>query len=105
MVRSSSHLQSQSADMSAPRAQSLAQPFSKHAPYVITAYIRALVDPLSFVSPRIRQELETGLFALCEIMGEYGRDALMTAMLDESGKTMMKILWGAYEKQRYVGKG
>lgn len=87
------------------RGQSLAQPFSKHAPYVVTAYMRALIDPLSIISPPIRQELEPGLFALCDMMGEYGRDAIMTAMLDDSGKAMMKILWIEYDKQRYVGKG
>lgn len=86
-------------------AQSLAQPFSKHAPYVVTAYIRALIDPLSIMPPKIRQELEPGLFALCDMMGEYGRDAIMTAMLDDGGKAMMKILWAEYDKQRYVGKG
>ncbi|KAF8316172.1 hypothetical protein DL93DRAFT_2125377 [Clavulina sp. PMI_390] len=93
------------ADPGAVRAQSLAQPFSKHAPHVATAYIRALIDPLSTMSQAIRQELEPGLFALCEIMGEYGRDAIMTAMLDDSGKAMMRLLWVQYDKQRYVGKG
>jgi hypothetical protein len=87
------------------QAQSLAQPFTKHAPYVITAYIRALINPLSVMAPRIRQELEPGLFALCDMMGEHGRDAIMKAMLDDSGKTMMRLLWTEYDKQRYVGKG
>lgn len=92
-------------DVSAAQAQSLAQPFSKHAPYVITTYIRALINPLSVMTPRIRQELEPGLFALCDMMGEHGRDTIMTAMLDDSGKIMMKLLWTEYEKQRYVGRG
>jgi len=92
-------------DTSATQAQSLAQPFSKHAPYVITAYIRALINPLSVMTPRIRQELEPGLFALCDMMGEHGRDAIMTAMLDDSGKVMMRLLWTEYEKQRYAGRG
>lgn len=86
-------------------AQSLAQPFSKHAGYVVTSYIRALIDPLSVISPLMRRELEPGLFALCDMMGEYGRDAIMTSMLDDAGKAMMKILWTEYDKQRYVGRG
>jgi Urb2/Npa2 family len=90
---------------SAGKAQSLAQPFSKHAPYVLTAYLRALTDPLSQFSPPIRGELEPGLFALCDMMGEHGRDSIMTAMLDDGGRTMLKILWKEYDKQRDTGKG
>lgn len=86
-------------------AQSLAQPFSKHAPYVLTSYLRALTDPFSTMSAEIRRELEPGLFALCDMMGEHGRDAIMTAMLDDGGKAMMKVVWKEYDKQRYVGKG
>ena len=87
------------------KAQSLTQPFSKHAPYVLTAYLRALSDPLCQFLPSIRRELEPGLFALCDMMGEHGRDSIMAAMLDGGGRTMLKILWKEYEKQRYTGKG
>lgn len=102
IVRSGPSAQS---DVSAAQAQSLAQPFTKHAPYVITAYIRALINPLSVMAPRVRQELEPGLFALCDMMGEHGRDAIMKAMFDDSGKAMMRLLWTEYDKQRYIGKG
>jgi hypothetical protein len=100
-----SHQYAEVAGAQKVQAQSLAQPFSKHAPYVLVAYLRALLDPLSFMPADVRRELEPALFALCDIMGEYGRDAIMTAMLDDSGKVMMKLLWREYDKQRYVGKG
>lgn len=87
------------------KAESLAQPFSKHALYVLVAYIRALTDPLCSLSPAIRRELEPGLFALCGMMGEHGRDALMMSMLDAGGKQVLKSLWKEYEKQKYVGQG
>ena len=87
------------------KAESLARPFSKHASYVLCAYIEALNDPLCVVRAEVRKELEPGLFALCEMMGENNRDAMMVASLDTGGKSVMKGIWREYEKQKYVGKG
>ncbi len=87
------------------KPESLVRPFSKHAAYVLTAYIEAVNDPLCFVSSVIRKELQPGLFALCDMLGEHNRDAMMVAALDAGGKATMKVLWKEYEKQRYVGKG
>ncbi|KAF8845403.1 hypothetical protein BDN67DRAFT_961740 [Paxillus ammoniavirescens] len=87
------------------KAESLAKPFAKHAGYVLIAYIDALNDPLCVMTTEMRRELEPGLFALCEMVGEHSRDAVMMSALDSSGKTIMKALWKEYEKQRYVGKG
>ncbi|EMD41711.1 hypothetical protein CERSUDRAFT_128752 [Gelatoporia subvermispora B] len=86
------------------KPESLARPFSKHAAYVLTAYIQAMNDPLCFMSAPIRRELQPGLFALCDMMGEHDRDAMMVT-LDAGGKATLKALWREYEKQRYVGKG
>ncbi|KAI0724331.1 Urb2/Npa2 family-domain-containing protein [Cerioporus squamosus] len=85
--------------------ESLVRPFSKHAAYVLTAYIEAVNDPLCSVSSAVRKELQPGLFALCDMLGEHNRDAMMVAALDAGGKATMKVLWKEYEKQRYVGKG
>lgn len=87
------------------KPESLVRPFSKHAAYVLTAYVEAVNDPLCFVSSGIRKELQPGLFALCEMLGEHVRDAMMVSALDTGGKATMKALWKEYEKQRYVGKG
>jgi hypothetical protein len=87
------------------KAESLAKPFSKHAAYVLQAYIEAMNDSLCILSLEIRKELEPGLFALCAMMNEYSRDALMVSALDAGGKATLKALWKEYEKQRYVGKG
>lgn len=86
-------------------ARSLAPAFSKHAPYVLCAYLNALTDPLSVYETDVRKELEPGLFSLCGMMGEYGRDSIMASALDGSGQTMLKLLWAEYDKQKYVGKG
>ncbi|KZT74834.1 hypothetical protein DAEQUDRAFT_8826 [Daedalea quercina L-15889] len=87
------------------KPESLVRPFSKHAAYVLTAYIDAVNDPLCHVATQIRKELQPGLFALCDMLGDHNRDAMMVSALDASGKVMMKALWKEYEKQRYVGKG
>lgn len=87
------------------KAESLARPFGKHASYVLVAYIEAMNDPLCVISAEIRRELMPGLFALCDMLNDHDREALMLSALDGGGKTTMKGLWKEYEKQKYVGKG
>ena len=87
------------------KAESLAKPFSKHAAYVLQAYTEAMNDSLCILPLEVRKELEPGLFALCAMMNEHSRDALMVSGLDAGGKATLKALWKEYEKQRYVGKG
>ncbi|KAH9853182.1 Urb2/Npa2 family-domain-containing protein [Lenzites betulinus] len=88
-----------------PKPEALARPFAKHAAYVLTAYVDAVGDPLCFVAAGVRRELQPGLYALCDMLGEHNRDAMMVSALDAGGKATMKALWKEYEKQRYVGKG
>ena len=85
-------------------AQSLAKPFGKHASCVLGAYIDLLNDPLCQLGRETRAELAPGMFALCGMLGEKGRDALMP-ILDSGGKVIFKNLWSSYENQKYVGKG
>jgi len=99
------HAHATSTSTEPQKAESLAKPFAKHASYVLVAYVDAFNDPLCIVDAETRRELEQGLFALCEMVGEHSRDALMLSALDSGGKTIMKSLWREYEKQRYVGKG
>jgi hypothetical protein len=87
------------------RAESLAKPFSKHAAYVLKAYINAMNDPLCMLPSELRREIQPGLFSLCNMLNDHNRDAMMVSALDAGGKVTMKTLWKEYEKQRYVGKG
>ncbi|KAF9073753.1 Urb2/Npa2 family-domain-containing protein, partial [Rhodocollybia butyracea] len=87
------------------KAESLAKPFSKHAAYVIKAYVEVLNDPLCVLTVGVRKELQPGLYALCGMMNDFSRDALMLSASDAGEKTVVKALWREYEKQRYVGKG
>ncbi|KAG6832212.1 hypothetical protein H0H92_004177 [Tricholoma furcatifolium] len=87
------------------KAESLAKPFSKHAAYVLKAYLTAVNDPLCSLLSEHRKELHRGLFALCSMISDHSRDALMVGGLDTGGKVTMKALWKEYEKQRYIGKG
>lgn len=87
------------------RTESLARPFSKHAAYIVKAYIDAMNDPLCLLPAELRKELRPGLFALCSMLNEHSRDAMMVSAADAGGKAIMKNLWAEYEKQKYVGKG
>lgn len=88
---------------------SLARPFAHHAPGVLLAYVSAAAAPLTVLPLAVRRELEPGVFALCGIAGEHGRDSLMAGtaggQLDAAGKAVFKALWKEFEKQRYVGTG
>lgn len=88
----------------APKAESLAKPFSRHAGCVLKAYVEAMDDPLCVMGLEVRREMREGLFALCGMMGVRGRDALMVG-LNAGGKAVVKAVWKDWEEVRYVGKG
>ena len=87
------------------KMESLARPFGKHASYVLVAYVQAMNDPLCVVYAATRKELYPGLFALCEMLSDHDREAIMLSALDGGGKATMKTLWNDYKKQKYVGQG
>lgn len=89
----------------APKAESLGKPFSKHSAYVIKAYVESLNNPLCVLPAAVRKELQPGLYALCGLLNEYSRDALMASATDAGEKAVLRALWREYEEQRYVGKG
>ncbi|KAJ1026836.1 hypothetical protein NDA16_002133 [Ustilago loliicola] len=86
------------------KAESLARPFSKHATYILVAYLRSLTASYSTVPAEVRQELEVGMMTVCGIVGHHQRDAAMAGLLDSAGKVLMKRIWSEYEKQRYKGQ-
>ncbi|KAF9036465.1 hypothetical protein BDZ89DRAFT_1157548 [Hymenopellis radicata] len=104
-LNSKTIVKSYSSSKDSSKAESLAKPFSKHSAFVLTAFIEAASDPLCVVPTNTRKELQPGLFALCDMLNEHDRDAMMLSSLDASGKVIMKSLWKDYEKQRYVGRG
>lgn len=100
-----SMIRNNAASLDNQKAESLAKVFSKHAAYVIKAYIEAMNDPLCILPYELRRELHRSLYTLCGMVSDHTRDAMMMASLDAGGKITMKSLWKEYEKQRYVGKG
>lgn len=97
------HLQSVPSNL---KADSLSGPLAKHAPYVLLAYIHLLTDLSSVVSPLMRRELAPGVGAVCEMVGERDRDAIMVGGgLDAGGKGVLKMVWNEWESRRYVGRG
>ena len=87
------------------KMESLTRPFGKHASHVLVAYVQAMNDPLCVVYAATRKELYPGLFALCEMLSDHDREAMMLSALDGGGKAAMKTLWNDYKKQKYVGQG
>ncbi len=86
------------------KAESLARAFSKHATYVLVAYLRSLTGTGATVEAEVRAELEVGMMTVCEVMGTRQRDAAMVGWCDAAGRVLLKRLWGVYEKQRYKGQ-
>jgi len=64
-----------------------------------------LNNPFCVLPAAVRKELQPGLYALCGLLNEYSRDALMASATDGGEKAVLKALWREYEQQRYVGKG
>lgn len=87
------------------KADSLARTFSLHAPYIIQAYVELLNDELLQIGKDVVDELEPGMFVLCEISSIHARNAMMSTWSDAGSKAILKTLWQEYEKQRYIGKG
>lgn len=93
-------------------AESLSKPFSKHAIYVILAYINAVLTAggasgslRAFIPPHVRNEMRQGLAALCQVINESERDwILATELLDDGGKNLLKDIWRQWDQQRYKGE-
>ncbi|WFC97850.1 hypothetical protein MYAM1_000570 [Malassezia yamatoensis] len=84
-------------------SESLAHSMSKHVVYILMAYVRTVSQGTTTLAPPVRQELQAGLFALCDLVGHYERDAVMKGMLDASSQMNFKSLWSEWERQRYKG--
>lgn len=97
------HLQAAASNQ---KADSLAGPLAKHAPFLLLAYVRLLTDLSSVVSPLLRRELEPGVGAVCEMVGDRDRDAIMVGGgLDAGGKGVLKMVWNEWDSKRYAGRG
>lgn len=83
--------------------ETLAKPMKKHAVYVLVAYARCVTMPHTTIPPNLRQELLPGLFALCDICGDFERDTALKSMLDASAQLVFKDIWRQWDGQRYKG--
>lgn len=85
---------------------SLSGPLSKHAPFILVAFLRAATDNAAPLSSEIRRELTVGILEILGTMGKYEREALMRGFLTQSmeaERTLLKQLWKDQEKVRYKG--
>ncbi|CAE6490687.1 unnamed protein product [Rhizoctonia solani] len=85
----------------ATKAESLARPFARHAPYLLVAYAESAAD----MSTAVRNAMKPGLFALCVVCGTPARDMIMVTMLGAVEKEVFGALWREWEAQKYTGKG
>jgi hypothetical protein len=85
----------------AAKAESLARPFARHAPYLLVAYAKSAAD----MSTAVRNALKPGLFGLCAMCGAPARDMIMVTMLDTVEKEVFGSVWREWEAQKYTGKG
>jgi len=85
---------------------SLAGPLSKHAPFILVAFLRASTDNAAPLVPDVRKELTVGILEILGTMGKYEREALMRGFLTQSmeaERTLLKQLWKDQERVRYKG--
>lgn len=97
------HKRRRTDDGHASTTESLARSMSKHAVYILVAYVRCVTHGVTTIATPLRQELQPGLFALCDLVSKYERDAVLKGMLDASGQVVFKGLWSEWERQRYKG--
>ncbi|KAG9011257.1 hypothetical protein FRB93_003058 [Tulasnella sp. JGI-2019a] len=104
------------------KSESLAPVFSRHAAFVLIAYLKTITDSNSSGSSRsggaasagvgllttlsrpTREALEEGVYTLCGLVGDHGRSWVLQS-LNADGRVVLKSLWAEYEKQRYAGMG
>lgn len=85
---------------------SLAAPLSKHAPFLLLAYLRACVHSTCPIPSTLRGELQGGWFEVMDSMGKWEREALMKGFLgddEEAERGILRDLWKSWEKERYRG--
>ncbi|GAA5879792.1 hypothetical protein JCM16303_004181 [Sporobolomyces ruberrimus] len=85
---------------------SLTAPLSKHAPFLLLAYLRACVHPTCPIPSALRGELQGGWFEVMDSMGKWEREALMKGFLgedEEAERGVLRELWKNWEKERYRG--
>lgn len=85
---------------------SLAGPLSKHAPFILIAFLRAATDNTAPLSSEMRRELTVGILEILGTMGKHEREALMRGFLTQSmeaERTLLKQLWKDQERVRYKG--
>ena len=85
---------------------SLTGPLSKHAPFLLVAFLRASTDTHAPLAPAVRQALTVGVLEVLGTLGKHEREALMRGFLGnhmEAERALLRALWKEHEKIRYKG--
>ena len=97
---------SAAASASASGPVSLTGPLSKHAPFLLVAFLRAATDTHAPLGPAVRQALTVGVLEVLGTLGKHEREALMRGFLGnhmEAERALLRALWKEHEKIRYKG--
>lgn len=100
------HKNKHNSEEAPPKTTSLTAPLSKHAPFLLLAYLRACVHPTCPIPSTLRGELQGGWFEVMDSMGKWEREALMKGFLsedEEAERGVLRGLWKSWEKERYRG--
>ncbi|KAG8894223.1 hypothetical protein FRB99_001406, partial [Tulasnella sp. 403] len=102
------------------RSKALALEFNRHAYFVILAYVNAIIDHrntgsagngVTTISKAMRQAIEEGMFDLCAMVTDQGRDWILNMLVDsmvsppaqlaqESVKASLTSLWANLDSAR-----
>ncbi|KAJ3150470.1 hypothetical protein HDU86_006643 [Geranomyces michiganensis] len=81
------------------------KPFTKHAPFLLSAVLQMQISPRP-LAPEAKHELMDGIYALLDLCGDHGREAVLAASDPHGGaRPLLKATVAEWEQHhRYHGK-
>ncbi|KND01600.1 uncharacterized protein SPPG_03398 [Spizellomyces punctatus DAOM BR117] len=86
-------------------ASTTVKPFSKHVPFLLSTIVHIQSSARPF-TPAAKSALMEGVYALLDLCGDHGRDAVLAGLdAHGGGRPLFKALVGDWEKyHRFTGK-
>ncbi|KAJ3184189.1 rRNA primary transcript metabolism protein [Geranomyces variabilis] len=86
-------------------AAATVKPFTKHAPFLLSAVLQIQISPRP-LAPEAKHELMDGIYALLDLCGDHGREAVLAASDPHGGaRPLLKATVAEWEQHhRYHGK-
>ncbi|KAJ3166859.1 rRNA primary transcript metabolism protein [Geranomyces variabilis] len=86
-------------------AAATVKPFTKHAPFLLSTVLQIQISPRP-LAPEAKHELMDGIYALLDLCGDHGREAVLAASDPHGGaRPLLKATVAEWEQHhRYHGK-